>query len=50
MQHPDSKDPQITIPDWLEYCNNVSCSNDNEDYFEAMVVNAYTNLKRHNLL
>ncbi len=41
MQHPDSKDRQITLPEWLEYYNNVSCSIDNDDYFEAMMVNAY---------
>jgi len=40
-QHPGSKDRKITLPEWLEYYNNVSCGIDSDDYFEAILVNAY---------
>ena len=45
MQHPNSKDSQITLPVRLEYYINVSCSIDNDKYFEAIMVNAQTNKK-----
>ena len=50
MQHPNSKDRQITLPEMLQYYNYVSSSIYNDDYFKAMMVNAFTNFKRHNLL
>jgi len=41
LKHPESKDRKITLPEWLEYYNHVSCSIDNDDYFEAILVSAY---------
>ena len=42
MLHPtENKDRQISLPEWLEYYNNVSCNIENDEYFEAMMVNAY---------
>lgn len=36
-----AKDSTVTLDEWLEYYNNVSCSIDNDDYFELMMCNAY---------
>jgi Ca2+-binding EF-hand superfamily protein len=40
----DSRDGIITMPEWLEYYNNVSMSIDNDEYFELMMNNTW-NLK-----
>ena len=40
----DSRDGKISMPEWLEYYNNVSMSIDRDDYFEAMMNSAW-NLK-----
>ena len=41
--HPDgkSRDRVVTLPEWLEYYNNISCSIDNDEYFATMMQNAY---------
>ena len=41
LRHAESSDRSITLDEWLEYYNNVSCSIDNDDYFELMMANAY---------
>ena len=40
----DARDGIITMPEWLEYYNNVSMSVDNDEYFEVMM-NSTWNLK-----
>merc|ERR1712070_939966 len=35
--HADARDGIITIPEWLEYYNNVSMSIDNDEYFQLMM-------------
>merc|ERR1719326_1681092 len=37
----DSRDGIITMPEWLEYYNNVSMSVDNDEYFALMMNNAW---------
>lgn len=37
----DSRDGKITMPEWLEYYNNVSMSIDNDEYFTLMMTNAW---------
>ena len=37
----DSRDGNISIPEWLEYYNNVSMSIDNDEYFALMMNNAW---------
>mmetsp|Transcript_38441 Transcript_38441/g.58532 ORF Transcript_38441/g.58532 Transcript_38441/m.58532 type:complete len:365 (-) Transcript_38441:9-1103(-) len=37
----DARDGIITLPEWLEYYNNVSMSIDNDDYFDLMMNNAW---------
>jgi len=44
QKHPESRDGQIDMQEWLEYYNNVSMSCDRDDYFELMMNNAW-NLK-----
>lgn len=39
--HADSRDGKITIPEWLEYYNNVSMSIDNDEYFALMMNNTW---------
>jgi calcyphosin len=41
LKHANSGVRIITPDEWLEYYNNVSCSIDNDDYFELMITNAY---------
>lgn len=33
----DARDGKITMPEWLEYYNNVSMSIDTDDYFQVMM-------------
>ncbi len=35
--HPESRDGQINMDEWLEYYNNVSMSVDRDDYFQLMM-------------
>ena len=44
LNHPGSKDRRITLEEFVEYYNNISCSIDKDEYFELMIVNAW-NLK-----
>jgi len=37
----DSRDGNISIPEWLEYYNNVSMSIDNDEYFALMMNNTW---------
>ena len=37
----DSRDGKITMPEWLEYYNNVSMSIDTDEYFTVMMNNAW---------
>lgn len=37
ITHPDSRDGQITVDEWIEYYNNVSMSIDDDKYFEVMM-------------
>jgi hypothetical protein len=41
LSHPDAKDRHITENEWVAYYANISCSIDNDDYFELMVRNAF---------
>lgn len=44
VRHPESKAShlrEINIDEWNEYYNNISCSIDNDDYFDLMITNAY---------
>lgn len=44
LRHPDSKNSGkrvITMDEWIEYYNMISCSIDNDQYFELMMTNAY---------
>jgi len=41
MKHPESKDRQITLQEFIEYYNNISCTIDNDEYFELMITNAW---------
>ena len=35
------RDARVTKEEWVEYYNNVSCSIDNDQYFELMMKNAW---------
>jgi Ca2+-binding EF-hand superfamily protein len=37
----DARDGKISMPEWLEYYNNVSMSIDNDEYFTLMMTNAW---------
>lgn len=41
IKHPESRDRKITVPEWLEYYNCISCNIDSDEYFELMMNNAY---------
>jgi len=44
LKHPEAKlsgKRVITMEEWLEYYNTISCSIDNDQYFELMMTNAY---------
>lgn len=36
-----TRDRSVTLEEFVEYYNNVSCSIDNDDYFETMITNAW---------
>lgn len=46
-QDRDSRDRNVTFPEFAEYYNNISASIDNDDYFELMIRNAW-NLDNNN--
>jgi len=37
----DSRDGIVTMPEWIEYYNNVSMSVDTDEYFSVMMNNAW---------
>mmetsp|Transcript_15351 Transcript_15351/g.14951 ORF Transcript_15351/g.14951 Transcript_15351/m.14951 type:complete len:178 (+) Transcript_15351:2011-2544(+) len=41
LNHPQSKDRVIKLEEFIEYYNNISCSVDNDEYFELMIRNAW---------
>jgi len=41
LKHPEEKDRKINVREFMEYYNNVSCSIDNDQYFELMITNAW---------
>ena len=41
LKHPDQRDRRITLNEFMEYYNNISCSIDNDQYFELMMKNAW---------
>ena len=47
MRHQSAKDHAVTLEEFTEYYNNVSCSIDNDETFELMINNAW-NLKNWN--
>lgn len=47
IRHKNPADHTITWEEFVEYYNNISCSIDNEEYFELMINNSW-NLKNRN--
>jgi len=47
IKHKSQADHTITWEEFLEYYNNISCSIDNDEYFEMMINNSW-NLKNRN--
>lgn len=47
MNHPESKDRQVTLQEFVEYYNNISCTIDRDDYFELMITNAWNLNDKH---
>ena len=42
IKHGESnRDRSVTMDEWIEYYNNISCSIDNDDYFELMMNNTW---------
>lgn len=41
LKNPAEKDRKITLKEFVEYYNNISCSIDNDAYFEQMMINAW---------
>ena len=41
VQHPGERDRTINLNEFIEYYNNISCSVDNDEYFELMIRNAW---------
>ena len=41
MNHPGERDRVIKLEEFVEYYNNISCSMDNDEYFELMIRNAW---------
>ena len=43
IKHGESKsrDKSVNMDEWLEYYNTISCSIDNDDYFELMMTNTW---------
>jgi len=47
MRHQSAKDSFVTLEEFIEYYNNISCSIDNDETFELMINNSW-NLKNRN--
>lgn len=41
MKHPDDRDGKVTLAEFTEYYSHISCSIDNDQYFELMITNAW---------
>jgi hypothetical protein len=41
LNHPGQRDRTISLNEFIEYYNNISCSIDNDEYFEMMIRNAW---------
>lgn len=41
IQNPSSKDRSVYLKEFIEYYNNISCSIDNDEYFDTMIRNAW---------
>jgi calcyphosin len=41
MKHPGDRDGKVTLPEFVEYYSHISCSIDNDEYFELMITNAW---------
>eukprot|EP00347_Sterkiella_histriomuscorum_P017814 403347883 len=41
LSNPGARDRTITLAEFIEYYNNISCSIDNDEYFEIMIRNAW---------
>ena len=41
LNHPGSRDREISLDEWIEYYNNVSMSIDDDKYFELMMNNTW---------
>jgi hypothetical protein len=41
MNHPGQRDRSISLNEFIEYYNNISCSIDNDEYFDVMIRNAW---------
>jgi Ca2+-binding EF-hand superfamily protein len=41
LKNPESRDHSVTLKEFTEYYNNISCSIDNDQYFELMMTNAW---------
>lgn len=37
-----SKDNKISVDEFIEYYNNISCSIENDNYFDLMITNAWS--------
>ena len=41
LSNPNSRDRDISLKEFVEYYNNISCSIDNDEYFEVMIRNSW---------
>ena len=41
LKHPEQRDRKVNFNEFMEYYNNISCSIDNDQYFELMMKNAW---------
>lgn len=41
MKNPGDRDGKVTLTEFIEYYQNISCSIDNDEYFELMITNAW---------
>ena len=41
LKHPEDRDGQVTLREFIEYYTNISSTIDNDEYFELMITNAW---------